>query len=355
MVGPKQKNRARPDESALTVLSQGALDRAVLGRVRILLLATDRIRDLSRLRAAPLLEKVVIDETAVRDLGPLTRLARLQELHLYDNPDLDDLTPLGQLSKLRALEVGAPRRGRVVTRGLRTIAGLPALESLSIWCAPRARLGWLASMTGLRRLTVHGSRIDAAWLGGLHRLGELHLTATGTAELASLADLGALSDLWLCQNRIRDLRPLRRLSRLTRLLLHHNAIEDLSPLAGLDRLVRLDAPHNRVATLPSLRKLTRLESLDLAHNALTDVSRIHGLRRLENLFLGHNALTDVAGLRDLPRLRCLFLDHNRIRDLRPLLGLRSLVAVQTAGNRAETSFLRELPSLIRIDSTSIAR
>src|ERR1051325_4597993 len=118
-----------PDESSLTVLSQSALDRAVLGTVKVILLATDRIRDLSRLRSAPLLEKLVIDETSVRDLGPLTRLAHLRELHLYDNPDLDDLGPLGQLTGLRTLEVGAPKRGRMVTRGLRTIAGLPALES----------------------------------------------------------------------------------------------------------------------------------------------------------------------------------------------------------------------------------
>src|SRR5690349_10335818 len=84
---------APTDDSSLTLLTQGALDRARLGNVRKLNLWTDKIHDLSRLRRAPLLEKLVLDETSVSDLSPLAGAPNLGELHLYDNPDIEDLSP----------------------------------------------------------------------------------------------------------------------------------------------------------------------------------------------------------------------------------------------------------------------
>lgn len=341
-----QENQAPP----LTLRTQRSLQRACLDGVRELHLWTEKVRDLSPLRRAPGLTKLVLYQTGIFDLGPLSFTPLLRELHLYENPCVADLHPVSGLAHLRVLELEAPRRVRFARGCLRALARLQTLESLQIWSAPFARLDWMSALVGLRNLLVRRCRVRAEWVSGLGSLRALDLRGCHTRDLSPLAGLTKLQSLLLAQNGIDGVEPLRGLRDLEYLSLSHNAIADIGPLAALSKLLRLDADHNRIASLPGLSKLRRLETLNLGHNRLTDVSRLRPLQRLQYLTLVHNDLRDVSPLGDLPRLQHLHLSHNRIGDLRPLLCARSLSVVEVEGNPADGAALLGLPEIVRVDA-----
>lgn len=335
----------------LTLVTQRALARAELDDVRTLHLWTGKIRDLSPLRRAKQLSKIVLYQTSVTDLSPLVGLESLVDLQLYENPELADLGPIAGLSALEALEIEAPRAVRLLHGRLRAIGALRRLRRLSVWSAPRARLEWLGSLAGLRDLVVRGCRVRATWLAGLD-LRTLDLQRCGTTDLGELAGMRRLRALSLAANGLTEVRALDALAGLRFLSVSHNRLTDLRPLAGLPKLTRLDADFNQIASLPrDLGAWARLESLNLRHNRLTDVAPLAALRRLSTLRLDENRVGSVAPLRGLRRLAYLYLRENRVRDLAPLAALRALVVLEVAGNPAPVDGLFALPKLVRVDST----
>ncbi len=338
------------EESELTAVTQRALARADLSEVRTLNLWTAKVRDLSPLRRARRLAKLVLYQTGVTDLAPLVGLP-LVELHLYENAALRDPSPVGSLDGLASLDLEVPRAVRFVRGSLTALGALRRLRRLAVWSAPYARLGWLESLVGLRDLLVRGCRVDARWLVGLGRLRSLDLDRCALRDLRPLARLRALRTLSLAANGLTDVRALAGLSELRFLSVAHNRLTSLAPLTALQRLVRLDADYNRLARLPrDLGGWSRLETLNLRHNRVVDVSPLGALRRLHTLRLDENRVRSVAPLAALRRLEYLHLQANQVRDLDPLTALRRLVVLECEGNPAPVASLFTLPALVRIDS-----
>ena len=108
------------DGSELTLVTQRALARADLSECETLHLWTAKVHDLSPLRRAKRLAKVVLYQTSVTDLAPLAGLA-LRELHLYENPELRDPSPIGAIESLASLDLEVPRAVRFVRGSLRPL------------------------------------------------------------------------------------------------------------------------------------------------------------------------------------------------------------------------------------------
>lgn len=337
------------DGSELTLVTQRALARADLSECETLHLWTAKVHDLSPLRRAKRLAKVVLYQTSVTDLAPLAGLA-LRELHLYENPELRDPSPIGAIESLASLDLEVPRAVRFVRGSLRPLGTLRRLRRLAVWSAPYARLDWLPSLEGLRDLLVRGCRVRGAWVAGLTRLRGLDLDRCAIDDVRALSGLRDLRALSLAANGLADVRGLEGLPDLRFLSVAHNRLTSLAPLTALERLVRLDVDYNHLARLPrDLAGWGRLEALNLRHNRLEDVGPLRALRRLQTLRLDENRLRSVAPLAGLRRLAYLHLTQNHVRDLTPLARLRALVVLECAGNPAPVASLFALPALVRID------
>ena len=252
------------------------------------------------------LEALTARSAGVRDLSGLEQAVRLKDLDLGFNP-LADLRPL---------------------------AGLPALESLSL----------------------DGAAADLQALAPLARLQRLSLRHNGLDELGPLAGLTSLAELDLGDNRIADLRPLAGLANLAVLRADRNQIADLWPLASLAGLEALELGANRVRDLQPLAGLARLQSLRLGGNGLAELHPLAGLEGLRDLVLAGNAVADLRALSHLDGLRRLDLRGNPVGDLRPLRALKSLAWMHVAGARIEDlGPLNGLPGLTVAGRTTGSR
>ena len=222
--------------------------------------------------------------------------------------------------------------------GIRDLSGLEQavrLKDLDLGFNPLADLRPLAGLPALERLSLDGAAADLQALAPLARLQRLSLRHNGLDELGPLAGLTSLVELDLGDNRIADLRPLAGLGKLAVLRADRNQIADLWPLASLAGLEALELGANRVRDLQPLAGLARLQSLRLGGNGLADLHPLSGLEGLQDLGLAGNAVEDLRALSHLDGLRRLDLRGNPARDLRPLRALLSLAWVHVGGSRIE--------------------
>jgi hypothetical protein len=138
-------------------------------------------------------------------------------------------------------------------------------------------------------------------------------------QVPRLASLTGLKRLCLHGNSITRVDSLSGLCALLELNLSSNAIANIEPT--------------------SLRGLSRLTSLDLASNRLHAVQGLEGLSSLANVNLSYNYLTSIAGLSALAgpsnSLKQLNLRYNQLQQLQSfsvLVGCVGLRWLQVAGN-----------------------
>jgi Leucine-rich repeat (LRR) protein len=213
-----------------------------------LTLSEPNITDLSPLRRAVGLTRLVLNEMGPVDITPLTACSRLVQLSIYDTP-VADFSPLMALPALRELTVGATAPGPSSI----PLAFPPWLTTLSLFVGePHNDLSAIQHLTGLEHLSVYGGTVVGDGLCSLSSLTRLQLTHTATPDLSFLSALPQLADFWSMESRLVDLSGLAGATELRRLLLGHNHIADISPLAGLLHLDRLGLRANRIAVLPPL-------------------------------------------------------------------------------------------------------
>ena len=270
------------------------------------------------------LRSAAIVETpfSAQDIRTLAQLPELQDAIFKRKQCIDEWLPgIGQLRHLRMLEI----QGDVSDRGMDSLAGLEALESLSVESDRITSnvVPALAKLKNLQALTLSHTRIDdeglrqlAALKGltGLHLAGSDGISDQGVAFLTSLESLETLN---LASARItsQSVPTLTRLKKLKYLVLANTQIDD----EGLRRLA----------------DLKRLESLDLQGTRIADVGEDVRFPSLGFLDLGDTSLTDV-GLRHvsyLPQLRCIRISGTRVTDasIEPLAAMPSLMEVYAYG------------------------
>lgn len=178
-------------------------------------------------------------------------LATLQSLVL-SNTRVSDLSPLTALSNL----------GHIMLDG-------------SIVCD----LAPLASTKELYRLWLQNTQVaDLAPLAALNYLYELRLDNTQVRELSPLAELQHLHYLSLQRTQISDLSPLTKNKNLRLLELQNSMVSDLGPLAPLTRLRRLMLNRTRVTDLRPINSMTEL-GVDRVNSAGLSFREIPATRR----------------------------------------------------------------------------
>ncbi len=158
---------------------------------------------------------------------------------------------------------------------------LAALESLDARAAGITDLSGLEHAVRLTALDLSGNPLaDLRALASLPRLADLRLDATG-AEPWDVASLAGLRRLSLRGNGIDSIDALSALRSLEHLDIGGNRIADLAALANLHRLADLRADGNRVADVAPLLALPSLATLDLRGNPVDDTEALERLPRIQ--------------------------------------------------------------------------
>jgi hypothetical protein len=221
------------------------------GRVRSLRFLTDRVTDISPVRALKGLESLDCGGSAPRqgrlsDLTPLRGL-RLRYLSCVES-QVSDLEPLRGMP----LEYLHVQNTGVVS--LSPLDGMK-LVSLTIQGTSVSDLKPIRGMP-LKWLDLYGVRdvTDLVPLQGMP-LGYLNVTGAAVGDSYSLGTLKALRLLLIDDTRITDLGPLREL-QLEQISLLRTAVTDLTPLKGMSlKRIRIDYRPDREKFLRSFKGL----------------------------------------------------------------------------------------------------
>lgn len=144
------------------------------------------------------------------NLAPLAELDWLRKLVFRSVPEVADLGPLSRLASLTHLTLYDTS-----VSDLRPLAGLTELTTLLCQRTAVTDLGPLRGLANLRGLGLAGTRVeDLSPLGGLERLEELNLSGLTLADLSPLQALPALRRLHLREtsvpgDQLADLRTRR--------------------------------------------------------------------------------------------------------------------------------------------------
>ena len=340
---------------------------AGLSNLASLDLGSNEVVDLSPLAGLTALADLDLGSNGVAEVSPLAGLTALERLVLAENP-IDDIAALDGLERCVALILDDTGVGLDAVRalpyfhrflelglarlGIADIAALRdlPLESLNLARNPLSDIAALSGVTSLVWLDLADTGIgDTAPLSGLVNLVHLDLSRNAIPDIGSLGGLANMRQLHLADNRIADLTALADMGRLRLLVVDRNAVSDIAPLAGTD-LYRLEAAGNRIADATPLAELDELNQVDLDHNAITDVAPFAALPELITLSLSGNGVADVSALAGHGKLRQLLLDGNSVTDLEAIGTLPNLEYLELSANRiSDVAPLSSLTRLERLD------
>lgn len=212
---------------------------------------------------------------------------------------------------------------------------LTNLTELFLPDAIQSELHYVSALQKLSNLIITGSRPtseDLTMIAGLPALESLTLYECGLSTVAPLEQAKNLKYLDLRQNSIRNLAPLAQMTQLQQLYLSNNAVVELSQLSGLTALKTLDVSYNNLTSLDPIGSISGLEVLTASYNQLTSVTVLGNLRQLRELELSQNALTDVLALANCTRLEKLDISNNSISDITGLSNLVNISRLDFAYN-----------------------
>lgn len=263
------------------------------------------VTSLEDLTHFPKLGSLNLSYTQFESIAPVSRMTELQQLFIYENPNLTDITP---------------------------IAGLPKLVDLAIYSnGELTDLSPIRTLSTLINLDLQRCRIQTFIMDDYFpKLKKLDLSNNYITDLSFLAGATALTELNLSNNRINEITPLTALNKLQKLWLDGNAVSDLSALEGFTDLAMLSAPGNYVEDLTPLSTCTRLSTLNIARNKVTDLSPMELLKEMRIFTANGNAFTSVAPLEKLTAMKEMNLSGNLVSDITKLSKMRNLTKLDIA-------------------------
>ena len=214
---------------------------------------------------------------------------------LVKEHQLDSLTALSSLSLLKELDLSGCR---FPADELKTIAGLPALEKLSL---SRCSLSTIADLAGAMNLKVldlsNNTLRNLEPLIPMTTLEEVNLQHNAVTSLDALMALTNLKKLDLSYNSITNVSPLQGLAALQSLNLCNNQVKDVQPISKLGNLTSLNLSHNKISSATSLSACKKLVELNISNNSVSSIYTFHQLTALETLNITENRYSGIPTIR----------------------------------------------------------
>ena len=321
-----------------------------LGSLRLLTsLRTLNVRDIENLQPEPgrlqpdlgnicdlkQLEVINISQPISDEAGnALSQLKNLQEIELYDCPDLTSLDWAIGMGRLRSLKI----RSSPKIRSLKPLANCRRLEFLQLRVKRLDSFVPLKKLVDLRELHIDASKGPES-LVGLElskKLEVLQVSGARVTSFAPLQNLEQLKELRLsCRGKTKALHAISALQQLENLYLNGlTELDDLQVVGKLFQLKSLGLPGCAVANLEPIRNLKLLENIYLPD--CLNLVNTEAVRELPNLayvdFSGCELLTELDMFSKLTKLKRLDLsDCTGLTSLKPLRDLPSSPEVRIAG------------------------
>ncbi len=218
--------------------------------------------------------EAAIRKAISKPVGDLTKsnVGRITYLHTQyaENIFIENLEGIQHLKNLEKLIIPDSKLS-----DLSPLSGLTSLESLSIWGGGTiSDLSPLEGLTELTELFLAKQNIsNLEPLSRLKKLRELKLYSNQISNLEPLSGLTSLEVLYLNDNKIIDINPLRSLTNLTSLALSDNQIRDINPVKNLTKLESLYLKNNPILNDAPLEELRR-NNPNVKISALTFIKKV---------------------------------------------------------------------------------
>ena len=202
-----------------------------------------------------------ISYNSIRDMGPISVCANLQELYIAQNK-IKSIKGIKHLKLLRKIDLGA-NRIRVMDED--ELSGLVNLEELWLGKNKIEHIGGLSKLTKLRRLDVQANRLTKIenLEAQVDTLEELYLAHNGidvegaTCETGLALPFTQLNTIDMSRNRLVDTSPFGHIKSLTDLWISGNDIKTFHDIEHIRELTELDGvylEYNPVASEFEYRK-----------------------------------------------------------------------------------------------------
>jgi serine/threonine protein kinase/Leucine-rich repeat (LRR) protein len=281
----------------------------------------------------------------VTDISPVRALTKLQKLRCTGTVSLNS-EPLGQLYSLSALKglqltlLDCDSNGQLSALG--PLKGMPLTE---LHCN-HTKVSDLSPLKGMKLKVLscrrHGA--SSAYVADLSPLEGMPLEELSLSYQHLISDLSPLAHtrlkvLGVWYSRVRDLSPLKGLP-LEYLGIRGSPVTDLTPLKNMQSLKHLDILETPVQDLSALEGL-RITHLQCSYAHIKDLSALQGLGLIE-LGCDHTQVSDLTPLKGMP-LKALILSETKVSDLTPLKGMPLEYLATNATKVSDLSLLKDMP------------
>lgn len=223
--------------------------------------------ELETIAGLPLLERLTLSDCGLSTISGLENALNLTYLDLSYNT-IRNLTPLSAIAKLQTLNMS-----HNALTGLGSLSNLANLEELDISYNVVTSISPLTSCLNLKRLIANNNQI------------------TNLNDIQNLTNLTVLN---VNKNSLSDVSILATSTNLTELDIGSNSITDITALSTLTNLELFNFSYNQVEHLPAWPDGSKLRSIDGSHNQIESLENLKNMHSLTHVFMDYNALTSVA-------------------------------------------------------------
>ncbi|KAL0216923.1 hypothetical protein RCL1_007406 [Eukaryota sp. TZLM3-RCL] len=319
------------------------------------------LEDIGFLSPYSSLKSLVLDDTNVSNLRPLSSLLNLQSLSLKGTKVLD-LSPLCTLHNLSTFDVRRmllpyeklftnsnaikdvinsfeygvldfSKRNVDCTIDLSLYPSFFNMKSLNLLLRWVKNITVISNFTSLETLDLSSVALvddnynkisDISFLSSCINLKSLYLDGSKVTDLGPLSSLSSLSHVSLNRTEVSDITPLVSSSYLKSLSLNNSLFSHLSQLSLFKQLESLSLNDNNITDTSPLSSIENLKVLSLCNNKISDLSPLSGLQFLEKLVIDDNQITNTTPISSLHNLTYLSLCKTQVADLSPIQNLTKL-------------------------------
>lgn len=295
----------------------------------------------------------------------------LKQIEFLELSDVEDIHAIRPLKKLRKLILNNSS-----VKDLSPLSNMPFLSELQLKHTQIRSLEALQNLLSLQKLYVdHTSISDLSPLRKLEGLTHIYLGHTSVRDLTPLVDMIDLTHLNIPHTQIKDLNPIRKHRALTHLSIQHSLISSLNPIRDLFALQHLNLGYTPVQNITPLKGMESLKFLSLQSTRINSMKPIGHLRKLRHLNLDQCETHDLSSLKSLselqyfslrqtslssidtlgtyPKLKTLHLDQTRVNSLDGIQHFESLEEVSF--RQTQISNLSPLTALPKLKSISFSK
>ena len=282
---------------------------------------SETLKELDFIRNMPHLKELILRDTAVQSLAPLTDRTSLLHLSLVDNSAIKDYGVLPTLSSLQNLTLDVDT----------DVQALPPLSGLQQLTTLRLESRYRESIIGnpaITELILTGDIDGPILYAGSPPVETLYLLNADLDDSQYLSELQGIRSLTLDDVSLYGSESSYLIFAIVGLehlsILNSSfglAVEAIPPNTTLKTLdltnVSFYQEDGLTALLPKIATFTSLEELSLPNQQIKDLTFVQGLSGLKRLNLQDNYVNDVSVLTTLPILEWVNLENNPVtnRDL----------------------------------------